>query len=83
MCFLNEAYYFKNLAHFEFFSILILFLIFQCVDMWKRSPCNLAIPSEVDVSQFMNCIYFHTRFLSLIATDTLEKQRLLLVLKTK
>lgn len=25
-------------------------LNFQCVDMWKRSPCNLAVPSEVDVS---------------------------------
>lgn len=37
---------------------------FQCVDMWKRSPCNLAIPSEVDVSQFMNCSCFNINFLN-------------------
>ncbi|XP_040478068.1 transcription factor SPT20 homolog isoform X7 [Ursus maritimus] len=24
----------------------------NCVDMWKRSPCNLAIPSEVDVEKY-------------------------------
>ncbi|KAF4025638.1 hypothetical protein G4228_017849, partial [Cervus hanglu yarkandensis] len=24
----------------------------QCVDMWKRSPCNLAVPSEVDVEKY-------------------------------
>lgn len=55
----------KALPYFEFSVLLTLFLIFQCVDMWKRSPCNLAIPSEVDVSQFMNCTDFHVRFLRL------------------
>ncbi|XP_070376656.1 transcription factor SPT20 homolog isoform X22 [Equus asinus] len=24
----------------------------NCVDMWKQSPCNLAIPSEVDVEKY-------------------------------
>ncbi|XP_032754298.1 transcription factor SPT20 homolog isoform X5 [Rattus rattus] len=24
----------------------------NCVDMWKRSPCNLAVPSEVDVEKY-------------------------------
>ncbi|XP_064126292.1 transcription factor SPT20 homolog isoform X10 [Loxodonta africana] len=24
----------------------------NCVDMWKRSPCHLAIPSEVDVEKY-------------------------------
>ncbi|XP_062957812.1 transcription factor SPT20 homolog isoform X13 [Cynocephalus volans] len=24
----------------------------NCVDMWKRSPCSLAIPSEVDVEKY-------------------------------
>ncbi|ELK09268.1 Protein FAM48A [Pteropus alecto] len=24
----------------------------NCVDMWKRNPCNLAIPSEVDVEKY-------------------------------
>ncbi|XP_023364586.1 transcription factor SPT20 homolog isoform X7 [Otolemur garnettii] len=24
----------------------------NCVDMWKRSPCNLAMPSEVDVEKY-------------------------------
>uniref|UniRef100_A0A2K6JSE7 SPT20 homolog, SAGA complex component n=1 Tax=Rhinopithecus bieti TaxID=61621 RepID=A0A2K6JSE7_RHIBE len=24
----------------------------NCVDMWKRSPCNLTIPSEVDVEKY-------------------------------
>ncbi|XP_013371261.1 PREDICTED: transcription factor SPT20 homolog isoform X5 [Chinchilla lanigera] len=24
----------------------------NCVDMWKRSPCNLSIPSEVDVEKY-------------------------------
>ncbi|XP_073085603.1 transcription factor SPT20 homolog isoform X6 [Manis javanica] len=24
----------------------------NCVDMWKRSPCNLATPSEVDVEKY-------------------------------
>ena len=36
----------------------------KCVDMWKRSPCNLAVPSEVDVSQFINCTYFQIFFYS-------------------
>ncbi|XP_014403808.1 PREDICTED: transcription factor SPT20 homolog isoform X3 [Myotis brandtii] len=24
----------------------------NCVDMWKRSPCNLTVPSEVDVEKY-------------------------------
>ncbi|XP_049634729.1 transcription factor SPT20 homolog [Suncus etruscus] len=24
----------------------------NCVDMWKQSPCNLAVPSEVDVEKY-------------------------------
>ncbi|XP_037062486.1 transcription factor SPT20 homolog isoform X9 [Peromyscus leucopus] len=24
----------------------------NCVDMWKRSPCNLAVPSEIDVEKY-------------------------------
>ncbi|XP_020920896.1 transcription factor SPT20 homolog isoform X10 [Sus scrofa] len=24
----------------------------NCVDMWKRSPCNLSVPSEVDVEKY-------------------------------
>ena len=24
----------------------------NCVDVWKRSPCNLAVPSEVDVEKY-------------------------------
>lgn len=57
------------LALFWILSIFILFLIFQCVDMWKRSPCNLATPSEVDVSQLMGYCYFHIRSLNLTSSS--------------
>uniref|UniRef100_A0A8C9HRB3 SPT20 homolog, SAGA complex component n=1 Tax=Piliocolobus tephrosceles TaxID=591936 RepID=A0A8C9HRB3_9PRIM len=50
--FLNEACYAQKPVLFSIFCIFILFLTFQCVDMWKRSPCNLAIPSEVDVEKY-------------------------------
>lgn len=44
------AHYSDRLALFSALGVIVLPLTFQCVDMWKRSPCNLAVPSEVDVS---------------------------------
>lgn len=45
-----EVHCSDRLALFEGFGVTVLLLTLQCVDMWKRSPCNLAVPSEIDVS---------------------------------
>lgn len=55
-------------------GVLVLSLFLQCVDMWKRSPCNLAVPSEVDVSQLVTCASFPTRLLCSVGTHTWAKE---------